>query len=275
MNDFDNVTWVLEADVFPASHSRMLAAVRDVSAEAVLWRDEWLADESWPRLSGRVVIFHGSLGNAAVVAERLPWRPGSFCDAQGFRCSRWYPRADRWLLHRTWALSSVEELATTADDVLARIGAPEAFFVRPDSPLKPFSGRVLQRDQISLAALDYGFYYEDKQLPVIVAPVRAVHREWRYVVVAGEVVAGSAYQANGRSSLPDEPSGEPWAFASAVARQIDAPQDVLVLDVCEADGGLFLLEINPFGGADLYACDRVAVVAAVSRFATRSSQQGA
>jgi len=275
MSEFNNVTWVLEAEVFPASHARMLDAVRGASAEAVLWKDEWLADESWPRLSGRVVIFHGSLGNAAVVAERLPWRPGSFCDPEGFHCSRWYPRARRWLLHRTWTLSSVGELATTPDDVLARIGRPEAFFVRPDSPLKPFSGRVLRRDQISLAALDHGFYYEDKQLPVIVAPVRAVRREWRYVVVAREVVAGSAYQADGRSALPDDPTGEAWAFASAVARQIDAPQDVLVLDACEADGALFLLEINPFGGADLYACDRTAVVAAVSRFATGSSEQGA
>lgn len=269
MSDFGNVTWVLEAEVFPASHSRMLDAVRGLSAQAVVWRDEWLTAESWPRLSGRVVIFHGSLGNAAVVAERLPWKPGSFCDAERFRCSRWYPQAAPWLLHRTWTLSSVEELATATGDVLARIGAPGTFFVRPDSPLKPFSGRVLQRDKVSLAALDYGFYYEDKQLPVIVAPVRAVQREWRYVVVAGEVVAGSAYQADGRSALPDDPDGAPWAFASDVARQIRWPQDVLVLDVCEVDGELSLLEINPFGGADLYACDRVAVVAAISRFATR------
>jgi hypothetical protein len=269
MSEFDNVTWVLEADVFPTSHARMRDAVRDVSAQVLLWRDEWLADVSWPRLSGRTVVFHGSLGNAAVVAERLPWRPGSFCDTQGFRCSGWYSRADQWLLHRTWTLSSVEELVTTADDVLARVGAPDIFFVRPDSPLKPFSGRVLRRDEISLAALDYGFYYDDKRLSVIVAPVRAVHREWRYVVVSGEVVAGSAYQAEGRSALPDEPSGEPWVFASGIARQLVAPQDVFVLDVCEADGGLFLLELNPFGGADLYECDRAAVVAAVSGFATR------
>ena len=88
-------------------------------------------------------------------------------------------------------------------------------------------------------------------------------------------MAGSAYQPDGRLALPDDPTGEPWAFASAVARQIDAPQDVLVLDACEADGALSLLEINPFSGADLYSCDRAAVVAAVSRFATRSSGLGA
>jgi len=50
---------------------------------------------------------------------------------------------------------------------------------------------------------------------------------------------------------------------------------VLVLDTCEGDHALFLLEINPFSGADLYACDRAAVVSADSRFATASPEQGA
>ncbi len=36
-------------------------------------------------------------------------------------------------------------------------------FVRPDSPLEPFSGRVLERGRISLQALDHGFYYDDAQ----------------------------------------------------------------------------------------------------------------
>jgi ATP-grasp domain-containing protein len=73
--------------------------------------------------------------------------------------------------------------------------------------------------------------------------------------MGGEVVAGSAYEADGRSSLPADPRGEPWAYASSIAERLEAPQPIYVLDVCEADGGLALLELNPFGGADLYACD--------------------
>ena len=42
------------------------------------------------------------------------------------------------------------------------MGDPSRIFVRPDSPLKPFSGRVLDRDSISLAALDHGFYFDDE-----------------------------------------------------------------------------------------------------------------
>jgi len=38
---------------------------------------------------------------------------------------------------------------------------------------------------------------------------------------------------------------------------------VFVLDVCRTPDGLKLLELNPFSGADLYSCDRHAVMAAV------------
>jgi len=43
------------------------------------------------------------------------------------------------------------------------------------------------------------------------------------------------------------------------------------MDVCEADGQLHLLELNPFSGADLYSCDRAAVVSAVSQTAVEQS----
>ena len=148
-----------------------------------------------------------------------------------------------------------------------RIGATEAVFVRPDSPLKPFSGRVLRRDQITLAALDHGFYYDDAELPVVVAPVRSVSREWRYVVAMKRVLAGSGYLADGRTAVQDDPGGSPWQFATEVAEGLLPPDAVYVLDVCESDGLLRLVELNPFSGADLYACNGLAIVQRVSSIA--------
>src|SRR6185503_18012296 len=107
-------------------------------------------------------------------------------------------------------------------------------------------------------------YYDDPTIPVVVAPVRTIGREWRYVVVDQAVVAGSAYPAADRSARADDPGGEAWAFAAQVAAQMEPPERVYVLDVCEVDGRLWLLEINPFSGADLYACAPGDVVAAVS-----------
>ena len=266
------VAWVLEAEAFPRSNDTLEQAVVRAGQRVIRWDDEWWSTERWPLLADTAVIFHGSLGNADKVPRTLPWQPGAYCAVDSFRCSAWYPRTADWLLHRDWQVLPADKLANDPVAALAPMGTPDAVFVRPDSPLKPFAGRVLQLTEISLAALDHGYYYDDPTLPVVVAPVRSVGREWRYVVVDRGVVAGSAYASDGRSALPDDPGGSPWAFAADVARQIDPPEDVYVMDVCEADGRLWLLELNPFSGADLYACRCHDIVAAVGAAALRTKR---
>ena len=262
-----SVTWVLESQVFPATHPPLREAIARAGHAIVDWQDDWWSERNWPRFTDSPTVFHGSLENAARIREALPWQPGSFCDVAAFHCSNWYPSAKEWLLHRQWQVLPAKELVDNSDRVLAAFGCPAAVFVRPDSPLKPFSGRVLASDKLTLEALDYGFYYDDALIPVIVAPVREVAREWRYVVVDRRVVAGSAYVANGRNATPDDPSGTPWKLAANVAARLNPPEASYILDVCEADGEVRLLELNPFSGADLYACRPEDVVAALSALA--------
>jgi hypothetical protein len=106
-------------------------------------------------------------------------------------------------LHEKWEVLPASQFVRDSDAVMDRLGAKDSVFVRPDSPLKPFSGRVLERGQVNLAALDHGFYYDDAEISVVIAPVQGVGREWRYVVAGGEVVAGSAYVADGRTAIAD------------------------------------------------------------------------
>lgn len=259
------LTWVLETDVFRENYGLPTAA-RAAGHRVVKWNDDWWDASRWPKLDQERVIFHGSLGNASRIAAELPWQPGAFCDTARFHCSAYYPSATQWLLNRKWSLTTVAELVNDPLPTLESIDAVERFFVRPDSPLKPFAGRVVDRDALSLEALDHGFYYDDLALPIVVAPVTSVDGEWRYVVVAGEIVAGSAYQADGRVALPDDPKGEPWRYAASVASSLPAPEALYVLDICESGGELRLLELNPFSGADLYACDAAAVAEHIARF---------
>lgn len=153
--------------------------------------------ERWPPVRDSAVVFHGSLGNADRIRRTLPWRQAPTCDAEAFRCSAWYPPARPWLIHGDWLVLPANALAEDPAATLAALGMPEAVFVRPDSALKPFSGRILRADSISLTALDHGFYFDDASLPVILAPVRSVGREWRFVVVDRRVTAGSAYASDG------------------------------------------------------------------------------
>lgn len=267
------VTWVIEAEVFPPEGVAALEAeVVRAGHRVVRWRDEWRESPSPilpTEMSVSPFVFRGSLGNAAWVRENVP-RPGVYCDVEAFRCTRYYPGAERWLLcgSRWRALPARQFVEEAMDQHL------QHFFVRPDSPLKPFSGRLLTRDQVSWEAIDYGFYYDDRDLVVIISEPQWITAEWRYVVADRRVVAGSAYSAQGRLALPDSPEGAPWRYAQEVASALDPPEDVYVLDVCEADDRLYLLELNPFGGADLYACDPEAVVRAVSAVVARGWQMG-
>jgi hypothetical protein len=258
------LTWVLESSVFADGHAALKDAVAAAGHRVIEWQDDWWAERRWPELGDVAVVFHGSLGNAARIARELPWRPGSFCDEEAFECSAWYPRVVRWLANHRYEFMAANELAADPEWAFEEVGNPAAIFVRPDSPLKPFAGRVLGRERVTLAALDHGFYYDDPALPVVVAPARAIGREWRYVVVDCRVVAGSAYEAAGREARPETPTGAAWDFAARVARLLLPPERVYVMDVCECDGELCVLELNPFSGADLYACNATDVVAAVS-----------
>lgn len=256
--------WVLEREVFSDGDTALAAAALGAGDEVLGWNDEWWLDGRWPKLAGEPVMFHGSLANADRIARELPWKPGAFCATERFACTAWWPAVADRLVAPTYVVTTVADLV--------KQGPPAEFgdhvFVRPDSPLKPFSGRVLRSDQISLSALDHGFYYDDEQLPVVVTPAVEVGAEWRFVVAAGRVVTGSRYTADGRSAGDSvSPDHAAWLFAADVVAGLDGSDPVFVVDVAEAHGGMRVLELNPFSGADLYNCNRQAIVDAVHSLA--------
>jgi hypothetical protein len=125
---------------------------------------------------------------------------------------------------------------------------------------------VLAADAITAAALDHGFYYVDLDLPVMISRVRSIGREWRFVVGDGAIVAGCAYATEQRAL--DAADDAARAFAAEVA-PVAPPAPLYVLDVGEVDGALRVLELNPFSGADFYACDADAIVTDATAIAAR------
>lgn len=258
-----SITWVLERDVFSDNHNRLVDAAFAWGHRVISWDDGWWQDEKFPSMENEYVIFHGSLGNARRIANELPWRPGAFCNTTAFACSSWYAKAKPWLLHEKWVFGHVADFVHDPEHYLREIGSPLSFFVRPDSPLKPFSGRVIQIDELSLEALDYGFYYEDENLPIVITPVVDVSSEWRFIIADQTPIASSAYEASERSEINQTSTPKVMEFAREVAAALVPPDPLYILDVCQCNDNLRLLEINPFSGGDLYACSRSAIVAAV------------
>lgn len=254
--------WLLEPDIYLEGTHPLAAAARAAGDEVAAWRDEWWSSESFPALDGHVV-FHGSLGNADKIARLGRWTPGAYCDTEGLRCSAWYPAARDWLVHERFIHTTVRALAEDSGRVAELADEAGQVFIRPDSPLKPFSGRVVKLDGLTPAHLDHGFYYEDIELPIIVMPTRELGAEYRFVICGREVVASCPYVAEGRQGQGGEVPDEATELATTIAGRLVVADPLYVLDLVETGAGLRLLELNPFSGADLYTCDPDAVVRAV------------
>ena len=152
------VVWVLEKDAFPQSHNELKEAVLANGHGCLEWCDEWLESENPPVIEGRKVVFHGSLANADAIRRWDRWNPGAFCDTRKFNCSAWYSQARSRLVNHLWRTTTVADFVANPEAYFEAMGA-DSVFVRPDGPLKEFSGRVVTRSKLTLQALDYGYYY--------------------------------------------------------------------------------------------------------------------
>jgi hypothetical protein len=115
-----------------------------------------------------------------------------------------------------------------------------------------------------------GSYDFPRESLVVVSSPKPILREWRLVVAAGQIVAGSKYREGDESVRQPGVDAGAIAFAQAVLAAGYAPDPVWVMDICQtADNEFHLLEIGGFSFAALYACDKDAVVRAVSAVAER------
>jgi hypothetical protein len=269
------VLWVI--DTQPARRigletDPLVAAARAAGQEVI----ETYFDPSPDRLprdlvpvfsSGRPLILSGSVGFAAWAHDNWGVRPGAF-RSERLRPSAWLPA------YGELALNVGAAVATLADFNAHRVNYEERFgpslFVKPAEGGKLLAGTVVEAGVPLLDA----HYSRHRRWPalqddflLLVAPVRPIHAEWRFVIAGTSIAARSQYKAADALEFhPGAPGG-----AEEVARCIAAhpwrPTEVFVADVAETDDGFRLIELNTFGTAGLYACDLGAVVRAVSPFA--------
>lgn len=259
-NNRQALTWIVESGLNEAA-DRLATAASNAGYRVIHWTD----GHRVPVLdSDERAVFLGSLNACEVM-------PGVIGAADALAASVWQP-----LLGDLGLNPPSTSLYTTVGEVqhLDMPWAGERVFVRPVSAMKPFSGRVLDSDSLSPAALDHGFYYDDVDVPILVAQAQQVVEEWRFVAVNRQLVASSGYAADGRTGrVVDVPEG---ATALARVAATRAPCATVVIDVCRLKGvsegasPFRVVEYNLFSGSDLYCCDVEAVVSAFDEPGTDS-----
>ena len=239
-------TWIIERNINEACESVAQTAI--LAGHRVV---RWDTGDTIPHPEGQC-IFLGSL-------TMCPTMPGVVGDPRNLEVTAWIGALEHLVLNKKRLFLTVSQIGPSA--------VPnnwDPVFVRPDSCMKPFAGRVLPRDNLSPAALDFGFYYDDPKLVVVLSPAQQVLDEWRFVAHNRQIIAYSGYSAATRSTTTSNPPSLAFEVAEEAARL--SPEPTVVIDVCQVPKGTYhLVEYNLFSGSDLYGCNPHDIVKAISR----------
>lgn len=264
-----SVTWYVEPYVFSLSEdleplkAEILKQGHRVEAVRYLpFVTEELGKKPGEQRADGPGVFYGSLNMAKFIQRSVPaeTRPAVYCTLRNYDCSRYYAYLGKYLLNGRYAMVPFAELERNRGFLFGALGCEDAVFVRPDGGDKRFTGQLLYLESFDRDYERMGAYDVSADTLVVVSEPRNLTGEWRFVVVEGKVVAGSAYKKSDEV-IPDAAR----ALADEVAQEYE-PDKCWTLDVCRTkEGEYFLLEIGSFSCAGLYRCDVEPIVREVSR----------
>jgi hypothetical protein len=213
------------------------------------------------------VVLWGTLPLMQQVQIHHKWTPGGWCNIENLDCAAYSMHFSPYLLNGFHALLPGAEAASKAEQLFAEYGASDEIFVRPSGVQKRFRGKVVYRDNFgeSIAASRF-----DPTMQVLVAPPKEIGREWRLVIAGDEFVAASQYRDNGAIVLMEGCPAQVSEYVEDVLRRVAwRPDSLFVMDVCESDDRLYIVELNSFSCSGFYDCDAAAIVRAASEIAEK------
>jgi len=272
-----NPVWLIEAGVYGTEAEPLLTEIRrqGMIAEVVpfqaLQKQVGLTAGGRPLVEQDCVLGYGTFPFAREIQLHRRWVPGAWCHAANLDCTTYFAHFGKFLLNQRYAIMPGVEAIRKQVWLFDVFGQEDAVFVRPAGCHKLFTGRCIARDSFT-AALSLTRY--DPATLVVVATPQTIEREWRLVVIDAQVIAASQYAEFGSKSVAPGCPVEVRDFVEAMLAEVRwRPDPILMLDVGEAEGRLWLIELNGFSCSWLYQCDLPAVVERASKLATEASEK--
>lgn len=267
-------TWLIEAGVYGDEAIPLLDAIRrqglvgDFVPHQALKKGAVPIIGMQPLSAGACVIGYGTFPFARQLQLHHPWVPGAWCSVENLDCIVYFAYFGKFLLNQQYVIMPGVEAIRQLDWLYSILGKNGELFTRPTSCHKLFTGRRVRREAFAQALAPTR--YDPASLVVLAAP-KPISREWRLVVAGDRVIAASQYAVRGERALAAGCPAEVRTFAELMLLEVRwRPDPIFMLDVCESEGRLWLVELNSFSGSWLYQCDPSAVVAAATELAERS-----
>jgi hypothetical protein len=279
-----SVGWLLDSIACASYHQELVRSIENCGCVCVTvtrpeapyrWDDVGMSyRKAFPK--GSCVVTLGDIDLVQRVQQDQLWTPGVFASVPKYFCSHYFNYLGKHLLNQQYVMLPFGELPRCIDFLVKTLGKDGMIFVRPDSPLKLFTGQVIEREQFEKEFEYLGFNgFPPESIVVASAPQKLIG-EWRYVICRGEVIAGSQYKAEGEVVALVASDAEAMRFACTVVATGFEPDPVWILDIGKTHEGTYhVVEVGGFSFAGLYACDKDSVVRHVSRVAQQmhASQQ--
>lgn len=238
---YDNLVDVLESAGIPYSVHKVVPFVGELTPV--------------PQLTTENVICFGSY-SMRHYAARKGWKPGVF-DLEPFDFQQQLKHWDTEMLN--W------------DSVIVPFGQAVVRgekFIRPTTDSKVFAGRVMGEEEfaewqkkVCVLEEDDGSSLTSDTL-IQVGRTIQIYAEYRFWVVAGQVVCGSLYKRGNQVIYSDQVD---QFYYDYVKKMIDIwhPHHAFCIDVCNTHLGPKIVEINTINSSGFYACNIPKLVAAL------------
>jgi len=211
-------------------------------------------------------VFYGATNWISMIHEQnVPmftgFYPGTFFNPESTFCCWNY----EYGLHSL----NCDAYCTTLKEILEEpitVDFDELMFVRPESDQKEFAGQLIRRSEMKEWAEKCMTNAPDiYTLPIIVGEPYKIEKEWRLFIVGDEISSASQYRTNrGLDESPEVPD-KILEFGKQMMK-IYRPHEVFVMDVAEANGNLYVVEVGCFNSAGFYAANVEKVIKDVSEF---------
>ena len=213
-----------------------------------------------PLADDACVVLWGTLPLMRQIQLRRSWSPGGWCDLDNLECSTYYDYFGPYLLNNDYTILTGAEATRRQDQLFDEFGAEDEVFVRPGCVLKLFTGTVAYKDSFRSAIAPSRY---DPETQIVVSTPKEIGREWRLVIVGDDIAASSQYRDHGAVSVAGGCPDNVSLFVTDILQQVQwRPDEVFMMDVCESNGKLHLLELNSFSCSGLYDCELSAVIRA-------------
>jgi hypothetical protein len=180
------------------------------------------------------------------VASKNNWKPGIFdLFDQNFEQQRFH-----WSAHMLNFNSKVSQLSEAKFE-------EEKMFVRPVHDSKSFTGKVFSRDEFIAWSKKNQNNYESSlngKTLIQISPLVNIFAEYRFCVIKGLITTQSLYKRGGHIIYQSDVD---QVFVDFVADRIQEwqPHEAFVIDVCDTDSGIKIVEINTLNSSAFYAAD--------------------